>query len=353
MIGIIFIGDITLCPFLNKYTFELEEKNIAYEIVHWNKSGEDIEIKNAITLNKLSINLRNPLLKIKDFFIFRRFAKKVIRQRKYEKLIIFTTMTAIMIFDVLMSKKYKKKYIFDYRDASYEFFPPFSYLLKKIVLNSSFTAISSKGFLNILPKDNQYVMAHNINLNDLAYRKDELVKKEGLPITVSYIGHLRKGKYLFDLIDTFKNDKRFNLNIIGGGDNYVALCEHSKSYENIKMTGRYKNDERIVFIDETDILCYNYPTSYLNQNALANKFYDSLIFKKPLLGNSDTFSGKLIETHGLGISLLTDDKNLLDKLFDYYKQMNPITFCAKADILISDILEEDKKYKAKIQEWLL
>ncbi|MCK9478227.1 MAG: hypothetical protein M0R40_01825 [Firmicutes bacterium] len=352
MIGIIFIGDITLCPFLCKYTDELKKRDIKYEIVHWNKSGEVLDVSNAITLNKPSINHRSPFLKIKDFFIFRKFAKKAIKERNYNKLIIFTTMTAIVLYDVLLSKKYKKNYIFDYRDVSYEYIPPFSYLLKGVIKNSSFTSISSKGFLNVLPKNYPYIMAHNINLGDLAYKKDELIKNNKLPIRVSYIGHLRIGRYLFDLIDLFKNDKRFTLKIIGGGDNYKALLEYAKGLDNIRLTGRYKNKERINFLEETDILCYNYPTSFLNQNALANKFYDALIFKKPLWGNLETFSGKLIAKEGVGVSLLNDDKDLLNKIFDYYKKFNPLEFCDNANTLISEILKEEEEYNAKIGEWL-
>lgn len=61
MIGLIFIGDIIYCPYLNKYEAILKEKEIEYEIVYWNRSG----IKEDIDRQCVTFKLKSELKKVK------------------------------------------------------------------------------------------------------------------------------------------------------------------------------------------------------------------------------------------------------------------------------------------------
>ncbi len=350
MTGIIFIGEIGKCPFINKYTDVLNRENVPFDIICWDKSPE-LDRKpgdNVISFRHKTKEQRHYLLKIKDFLLFGSFVKRVIFEKKYDKLIILTTLTGIFLYSTII-KKYKGKYIFDYRDASYEYFTIFKYMVRRIIKNSCFTCISSQGFKEILPKDYEYIVSHNFKYSDLDRKVLSFEKKsKNDKIVVSYIGILRDSSYLKLLIDIFKDDERFVLNINGGGDNYHEISEYSRNCSNIICTGSYNEAEKMMFLKQADLLCYNYPCSYNNNIALANKYYDGLIYKKPLLCNPDTYSGRLVKDNEVGISLDFSDTDFKDKLYDYYHCLCAEKYVNTAEELLQQVIEEDEIYMRHI-----
>lgn len=266
-------------------------------------------------------------------------------------MIILTTLSGFLTYKTIRTC-YKKKYIFDYRDASHERYPILRKIFRNIIDSSYFTCISSKGFLYILPEGN-YVISHNFSYHDIHNNLKEICNINNKPpFKVSYIGLLRETKYMKLLIDIFGNDERFILNINGGGDNYNELKEYAKKYTNVFLTGNYLPHEKKRFIEDSDILCYNYLSSYVNDYALANKYYDGLIYKKPMLGNIKTYSGRVIMEKGLGISLDFEDKEYKDKIYNFLLNFSPEDFCNNARKELEGILKEDTFYMKKIEDFL-
>lgn len=352
MIGIVFVGEVYICPFLQKYVDELERAHKEYEIISWDRSGTGgVPSDRHHVFTKKSAKMVNPIFKLKDFFDFGRYCRQIIRRKKYDKLIVLTTLSGIFLYRTLL-KHYAGKYVFDYRDVSYERFGFFKRMVGKLVKHSAFTCVSSRGFLQYLPPDYPYIIAHNFKYSDVAKQETTYPKRNHSPIVVSYIGVLRESEYLEQLIDTFGGDERFYLYIHGGGDNEEALSKKAAAYDNVSCTGRYVGDEKIELIYQSDLLCYNYPCSFINNNALANKYYDGLIFKRPLFANIDTYSGKLVDKMGVGISLPYHDPKTTDRIYDYYQSLNEAEFLEKANRALYDVLEEDKIYQEAIREFV-
>lgn len=359
MIGIIYVGSVNRCPYLKNYTNCLDKLSLEYEIISWERSfsvnKKNIEDKDEIKKHHIfkypSKEQKSPIFKIWDFYLFSRYVKKIIRKQKYDKLVVLTTMSGIVILKELCSK-YKGKYIFDYRDASYEYFKPFKSLLDKIITNSTFTSISSKGFLEILPKNRSYIMAHNYNYSSYDTLSTTSITKKN-KVVVGYIGGLRESEYMKSLIDRFGGDTRFELRVHGGGENLQELITYSKKYSNVTFTGEYRESQKKDLVKELDIICYNYPSSFVNDLALANKFYDGLLYRKPLLGNIKTYSGKLINKLEVGISLDFEDELYKEKIYNYYLNYDVNAFENKCKILLEKIKQENDLYKAKIEEFFM
>ncbi|MFJ7729660.1 hypothetical protein ACIQXV_26610 [Neobacillus sp. NPDC097160] len=355
MIGIIYVGSINRCPYLKNYTSCLDELSIDYEIISWDRSAstqnESVEFtaKKHHIFNYPSKEQRNPIYKISDFYRFSRYAKKIIRKQKYEKLIVLTTMSGVVILKELRTR-YKNNFIFDYRDASFEYFGPFKSILNKIVVNSSFTSISSKGFLQVLPKNMNYVMAHNCSSFETCIDNNKIKNSK---VVVGYIGGLRETDYMKSLVDRFGNDDRFEFIIHGGGENLQELIDYSEGISNVVFTGEYQELQKSKLVKEFDLICYNYPNSFVNDLALANKFYDGLLFRKPLIGNNSTYSGKLIEKQSVGISLDFEDKEYKKKLYNYYINYDAQSFEESCDKLLAEIQSENYFYKKKIKEFFV
>ncbi|WLR55466.1 hypothetical protein LC048_00095 [Mesobacillus subterraneus] len=355
MIGIIYVGSINRCPYLKNYTSSLDELSIEYEIISWDRSTNSqhevtgLNAKNHHVFEFQSIELRHPIFKISDFSRFGKFVNKIIRDKQYEKLVLLSTMSGVVVLRELL-KNYKNKYIFDYRDASFENIKPFKWILNKIVKYSAFTSISSKGFLNILPSDGKYVMAHNCSSFETLTR--EKVRKNN-KVTIGYIGGLRESDYMKLLIDIFGNDNRFQFVIHGGGENLKELVDYSNDLNNVHFTGEYLEKDKKDLVKEIDIICYNYPQSFVNNFALANKYYDGLLYRKPLLGNINTYSGKLIVENNIGISLDFDDKEYKEKIYNYFVEYDVQVFEKQCDLLLEEVKKENINYKDKIKEFFI
>jgi len=349
MIGIICAGQIELSPFVKKYIKVFEENNIKYEIIHWDRSGEKrSDPPNYHTFTLPLERYSSKLKKAVPFIKFCRFVSSCVKKRKYEKLVILTTQTAIFSLNLLLGK-YKKRYFFDYRDTSYEYIKPYSMLINKICNNSLGMCVSSPGFLEYIKTSTTVSISHNFQDAYYENRQMECKASSGGKIVVGYIGVLREFEYLKKLILQFSSDKRFEFVIHGSGDCLEQLKKFSKNFENIKVMGAYKEEEKQTIVSTFDMICYNYPTSFVNYPAVANKLYDGLIMKKPLFANSRTFSGKLISQNGLGVSIDEDSSLVTEELYNYYTSFNRDEFAKNCENYLDKVLCDEKEYISAIK----
>lgn len=357
MVGIIYIGDIRFCPYLEKYTSILRNMNIPFEIIFWDRNPQ-VDKKynedNLIIFKSYSRLNKKPAFKLLDFIKFALFLRKTIRDRKYNKLVVLTTLSAIFLFDVLI--KYKKNFVLDYRDASYEFLPFYKFLLAKIIKWSYFTSISSRGFKNILPQ-HDYIIAHNVNVNEAGKYKENMFnkKQKDQRLCLGYVGLVRDFGLITKMMDIFSKDERFVVNFFGIGADYEEAKNYllHKKYQNIYMLGYYSQDEKPQIFKECDILNYYYPPNYVNMYALANRYYDALIYKIPLWVCPSTYSGKLSIENGIAAGVDLEDADLCDKLFDFYHRIDCDNFNQSTKKCLEKILLEDEVHSKKIAEFFL
>lgn len=351
MIGIVFINELNGCPYIDKYLKLCEENKAEYEIILWNRTGEQkgYPANYLVYTEKSDVNVAR-WKKMGAFRRYGKFVNKVIEERNYDKLIILTTLSALLIFRKL-TRRYQGNYIFDFRDLSYEQIKLYRRAVNKIIEKSYFTCISSPGFRDVL-MDADYIMAHNFRYNDINHSVTS-EKKGGVRITLLHIGITRGEEYNKRLADVFGNDDRFEVFIVGRGNDTESFVKYASRFENIHVQGTYDNEEKYKYIGEADMLLYYYPCDFNCNRALANKYYDSLIYGKPLLGNIGTYSGKRLQEKGLGISLDLDDDRFVEKVYDYYTRFDRQAFEEAREKEMKKILEEDKYYLDKIREFIL
>jgi len=132
MVGIVFCNDLNTCPYIDKYFQILKERDIAYEVIIWNRKGDKKRFPdNFRVFNEKSDIHMARWKKIGSFIRFRKFLNRTIREQKYDRLIMLTTLPAIMCSHLLLHE-YENKYIFDFRDLSYERFGFYRRAVKKI-----------------------------------------------------------------------------------------------------------------------------------------------------------------------------------------------------------------------------
>lgn len=349
-IGVVYSNELSLCPYVEKYIEILDKMNLKYDFIVWNRSESKKEYPSNYFVYQEAQNVyKNKFKKLSSYIRFSKYVNNVILKNNYEKLIMLTTLPAMCCYK-LLRKKYKKKYIFDFRDLSYEKSKVFKCFLKNIIYNSYFTCISSPGFKEILPKYN-YINAHNFQYKSLKH--NVINNKKNSPILkLLHIGGTRGEEYNRKLVDVFGNDKRFKVFIIGIGNDTDSFKKYIKKTDNIILEGRYDNNDKEKYISESDMLLYYYPCSFNNNRALANKYYDGIIYKKPLIGNINTYSGKRLMSKNIGISLDIDDKDCANKIYEYYCNLDLRAFCDYAELELKKVLKEDSLYLEKIEEFL-
>lgn len=355
MLGLIFIGDLIYCPYLNKYEKILKESRVEYEVLYWNRSNlkGDCASGRYLGYNKASELKKSPVFKIKDFWNFRRWLKNIISQKNYEKIILLSSLSGILLYDVVL-KKYRRNYIFDIRDYSYEKIGLYYLMEKKLIENSWFTTISSKEFQSFLPKSNRYLYTHNMEIEPFD-RKRIFLKRKKEKLNFVWLGALRYFNHQAKIIEKLDQDGRFNIIFHGTGpekqlfENFVQ----ERKLRNVKFTGRYNNADKEKLLEEADIINNSYETSMETKYAVSNKFYDGIQYHIPQLVECNSYKARLIEQYPVGIAIDVSEAGFSEKLYEYYESMKEDKFNQACDDLLQRFLLEENYCIKKIKEFIL
>lgn len=348
-IGIITPANLWNCPYVDIYRRILDKEHIQYDIITWCRDGIDEE--GCIQFKSQKIG--NPIQKFLSYFAFASFLRKTIRANRYDKLIVFTPQTGIFISSFL-EKYYKHKYIFDYRDLSIEqkwyFKRPFLRLLDNSVAN----VISSPGFKRCLPK-RDYLLSHNFDINAvknaIGKRDDTQFGTEDI-IDVLTIGGIRDYSSNVQVLDALANNARFNIRFVGKGGAAVLLEEHSKQHQikNVSFVGFYRKPEEAEYVRQSTFMNIFYPRIITHDTALSNRFYNSLIYRKPMIVTKDTCQGDYAEKYNVGVSL-KDCSNIESELISFMRQ-DYDAYAERCDNLLEGFLKDHELFEETVMSFI-
>lgn len=357
MVGIVFLLDLEYAPYLIKYTSQLERLGINYEIITWsrlnNKNNLDKKIIQYTKEGKLQDRKFKKLL---GLIGYRKFLIDTLKNKKYDKLIILTTLTGIIISDYLI-KNYKDRFIFDIRDYTFEKIKLYKKIEKNIVEASAFTAISSTAFKEFLPISNKYIITHNIlyhEINEAKNRELYLNNKSKEKINLTFIGSVRHFDLDKKVINSISSDNRFRLIYHGYGASYDLLnryCEENK--KNVLLTGKYDRKDKLKLMKNVDIINSYYDDNNIaNKYALPNKYYDALIYKVPIWANPNVYVGKRAIEKGIGINVKLDE-NTSNNILNQYNEIDWNEFYKNCDAELNSVLDEDNIFNNKLNQFIL
>lgn len=323
-------GKIAYMPYMNFYLDTLNNEDVQFELIYWDRDGKpDAEIPSRIFRSyKFEAHLEEQLpfkKKLKYFIKYRKFALNILKHNNYDRIIVLHTTPGLTLLDYLI-KKYRKRYLLDFRDVSYEYISFYRKLVGKLSKNSAMTFVSSNAFRKFLPSNDNIFTIHNYLEDSLKYSMiRQQSKRERNVIRISYWGLVRQFDVNKIVIDAFGNDKRFELHYYGrmqqdGRDmeNYA----HSKEYRNVFFHGQYMPNDRYSFAEKTDLIHNIYDCGYTTGNAMGNKYYDGIIFGIPQLCTKKSFMGDLVESTGVGLAIELDDVNIANKTWEYYSSID-------------------------------
>lgn len=345
MIGIICFNDLHLMQFLYKYTSILDKHKVSYEVLYWNRSllAEKKDFDGETVSFEYKMNTFQPFhKKIFGFLKYANFIRKQIRTKKYDKLIVLTTQSAIPVCDILLGK-YRERYVYDYRDVTKEHkFGFYKKTVKKLCHNSYFTAISSLGFKEVLGESEKFVMSHN----ERNFKKAFAEHTDSDKIRIVFWGMVRQVEFNKKVCDVFGNNPGFELIYHGEGfaDELKRYCEEKK-YNSVKFTGRYSQDKIPGFAQNTDVLLNLYENDSVQKLAMTVKLYDGITYGLPMIISKDSFMGNIMSDNDYVYPMDIENVNI-EEFTKWYKSLDRTKY--PYDKQFEKIKSDDEFFEKKL-----
>lgn len=333
---------------ISLYTSILKKRGIDYDIIYMDKYGEDEEID---CLNKYRyvniINQKLPIIikKIKYMF-FLPYAKKILKRNNYDFIIVWNDL-AIFMFANFLSKCYKGKYSLNVRDNMYYEKDLFKNRYKKVFRNSAFNTISSKGYLDILPQDCEYIQINSLNLSVL----DGMDIHRGLrnlnePIRIGFIGYIRYYERNKKMLDVFKNDSRFELHYYGKNAHILEGYAKKNNIENAVFHDSFPVSDTGKYLSKVDMINNLYGNDTINvRKAISIKFFHALYARIPILVNTNTYIGEEAVNIGYGFYFDEIDEYNKDMLFNWYHGLDFQRMDQIAVRYLDEAIKENKNFE--------
>lgn len=326
-----------------------------FDLIYWDQHNihESSSAKRQYKFNYPIAYGQQKFKKIIGYIKFKIFATKIIKQNNYERIIVLPTQTAILFF-LLLTFKYKKKFIIDIRDYSGEKNIFIYFLVRILVKLSGVAVITSPAYKTFLP-NHSYLVSHNITPINTElikkFRKRKRFNKD--KIIISCIGSIRFIEQFKKVINVFGNDNRYELYFIGrGSENLTNYCNENQ-INNVNLIGRFNKEKTLDYYLNTDIVMnlYGNNNPYLDY-ALSNKLYYAAQLGLPILVCPGTYIEQIALEYGFGFSFELEDNTMKDKLYDYYTRMEWEKFYDNCDRFIKRVMEQEELFKHNIKEFV-
>jgi len=339
-------------PYISDYEQALQKKEIKYRIVLWDRSGQDMTAERENTFIFHGKNPQAKLGKLIPFLRWRRFVLRLLRRDRYDRLVVLTTVPAVLLADQLLGR-YSGKYWLDIRDFTYENIRSYKALVNRLVWKAASVSISSKAFFSFLPKSVHFYLAHNLT-NDGAEERVCLLDTAKRHFVIAFLGGLRYEKQNRCLLEKLAGSKKYTLWYMGKshpGYNLPKFCQ-KHGIENVKFFPAYRNEEKPKLYRDIDLInsIYGMDTE-ITRLALPNKLYDCALFKKPILVSKGTYLASIVQKYNLGLAvdIETDPvESCLDAYLSTFDRSAFETGCAR---FLQQVREERQSYLAALDDF--
>lgn len=348
-IALVLPGNIWFAPYVRIYTRLLDVHHIDYSIISWNRDGKD-GVEGFQYKDREFENTRSATLI--EYLRYVSFIKHTVRKEGFDKLIVFGPHICCLLGLFLL--RWKKKYMIDYRDLSIEQKPGLKQLFSLLVKRSYANVISSPGFARCLPKSD-YLISHNFSVDAVKQALDAS-DNEGFYISngidILTIGGIRDYSSNIEIIRSLANKEGFVCRFVGKGlaENQIKEYSETNKILNVHFWGFYQKEEEPGFIKTATFLNIFYPRIITHDTAMSNRFYNSLIYKKPMIVTQDTIQGDYAEKYELGVAI-KDGEMLAEKLREFLKK-DYAEYCKRCNNLLKSFLEDQRVFEEKVEDFI-
>lgn len=331
-------------PYIRYYEDYLKSLNQPYDIVLWSRSQQQVALPNAFVF--YGQDRKSKLGKIKPFLGWRSFVRKILKENRYDRLIVLTTMPAVLLADVLL-KEYRDRYWLDIRDFTYENFPPYRKLMEKLVYGASHVSISSPAFRQFLPDCTNICLTHNISNQD-ALRETCTLDPRAESICIGYVGGVQFQHQNQLLLQKFANHPRYRLKYVGKahlGCDLPAFCR-THAVRNAEFHPAFQNEEKPAIYQDIQLInCVYGDDTPVTRLLLPNRLYDCVLFKIPILVSKNTYLAQVVEAYHLGLALDAEHEDPVKRVHNYLASFDRAAFEAGCCDFLQKTEQEIRDYQ--------
>lgn len=336
---VILADNIYLTPYFSIYRELLEKESIDIDIIYWDRHWNEVAADEHHF--RFVSSGTTKLGKVLDYIRFRQFILKHLQTKEYDLIIPLHSIVSFILGSKL-PMGYKGRYIYDVRDYSYEWFPPFRWHQTKLVSSSLVNVISSPGYQTFLPKGD-YLIAHNLPKSDVSSAK-QYETRIGKTVHLSYIGLIRFQEQNRKIIDFFANDDRFYLHFIGTGANELGDYCQEKGVKNVQLVDTFAPSDTLSYYEKTDMILNLYGNNTpLLDYALSNKLYYAASLYKPILVCPDTYMATISTSGNFGYVLAMETHEEKNELYHYIQELNRSRLIQDCDDFMEKVRRESQR----------
>jgi len=327
-------------PYMDKYTSFFDKNNVDYDIVCWQRE-EDNPPEKENEFYYYEKPKEGSFHMIRSYLRYKKFVVDILEKNKYDKIIVLTTLPAIMLEKYLL-KNYDNKYIFDYRNYSFEVFGLFRNKVNKIIKHSRITAVSSMGFLDFLDESEKIVMNHNNS--HIADKREAQDLKEKQVINIGFVGGIKNFEENTALMQKLKNTFRYQLWYIGKPKKNCDLQGYAteNSITNTSFIGKFDNSQRLELYDNIDVVNGIYGDNSLKATtSIPARLYEGVLLAKPIIASKGTYLGEIVDKYKLGLVLDVETEDALTLINNFVNSFQPEEFDQSCKDFLS-VVEEDE-----------
>lgn len=335
----------TYMPYILNYEKFFNDKNIIYDVVCFDRDsdGAKSHIGNVYTFKKrMGVN---KIKKVIPYFEYISYVKKLIKKRQYDRLIVLTTVPAVLLKKIL-HQNYSGKYIFDFRDYSYENILTYRKIVNKIVSESFATFVSSKGFMHYLNKSSQIHFVHNLsNLDQKVSKADEINKDK---IVIGFAGYVRYYDVNTELIRQLGNKSEYEIQYYGTAyeDCNLKTFIKDNGIENVTIFDTYINEEKPrIYADFSFINSIYSLQSKEVVYAVPNRLYDAVLYKKPIIVAKNTYLQEIVETFHLGFAIDLKSEDLQNAINKFLCDYDTVVFTHNCNAFLESIKRDEDDFQ--------
>ena len=338
-------------PYLVYYTKIFERCGIEYDVCCWNQRGENYKLPD----NYFVYDMRCHSWIISRLRGYNQYRHFVLRHgfKKYDRVVVFTVAIACFLGCELV-KGFRCRYIFDIRDYSDILKIPGMKNRFKAVLRNSFTnSISSVGFKEWLPLDCGYILSHNVQLEICKTSMNINESKSSDVIKILTIGAIRDFESNRRILDGLGNNTRFLLQFSGASETALALqryAEH-KGIRNACFTGEYKKVKDLGMVQDCNYINILLPRNMISDYLMSNRFYLSVLCRKPMIVNEGCTQAFYVKKYGLGI-VVNEGDNLENKILEYERTFDKTRYNDGCEYFLKKVIADEKCFEERIKEFL-
>lgn len=349
-IALILPGSIWYAPYVRIYTRILDEIHAEYSIISWNREGDDEPegIQYGVRCEK-----GHGSAGFSAYKGYIKFIKRTIKEGGYNRIIVFGPQMTCLLSTYLL-KHFRKKYIIDYRDLSIEQKPGLKQLFTLMLKFSCVNVISSPGFKRCLPKSN-YLLSHNFDVNTVKKAIGTEIQS-GFTATngvdVLTIGGIRDFSSNIDVVRALANKETFKVRFVGKGgasDQLSTYCKDN-NINNVTFIGFYKKPEENGYVKSSTFMNIFYPRVITHDTALSNRFYNSLIFKKPMIVTKNTTQGDFAEKYQVGVAI--DNCHNLDVELLSFLKTDFHAYSERCNNLLKTFLKDQDEFENAVKNFI-